>query len=220
VAAAGGGGAQARCRIVSGDESGDESGAVSVPRVPGSFALQPHPTGPVLPGWRVDVATRWSVRGLVAEYTLAVPAGRLALSPRSAVPAARDFLWKRTCGELFVGVRGEPGYIEFNFSPSGDWASYQFDGYRQNSRDRFWRGPPPEVRVMPGEGATRLIATVPYEAFQCLLRDELMPPLEAAFTLVLEDGLGDLSFWSLAHPRAEPEFHDRAGFVADFTVPE
>lgn len=199
---------------------GGGGGAVTPPRVPGAFALQPHPKTPVPPGWRVDVATRWSARGLVAEYTLAVPAGRLALPPRSASPAARDFLWKRTCGELFVGVRGEPGYIEFNFSPSGDWASYQFDGYRENSRDRPWRGPQPEVRIVPGEGATRLVATVPHEAFHCLLRDEVMPPLEAAFTLVLEDWLGALSFWSLAHPRAEPEFHDRAGFVADFTVTE
>lgn len=204
-----------------GGEGGGEGGVGgSAPRVPGAFALQPHPKTPVPSGWRVQVATRWSARGLVAEYTLAVPAGRLALPSRSAVPAARDFLWKRTCGELFVGVRGEPGYIEFNFSPSGDWASYQFDGYRENSRDRPWRGPQPEVRVVPGEGATRLVAAVPHEAFRCLLRDEVMPPLEAAFTLVLEDRVGALSFWSLAHPRAEPEFHDRAGFVADFTVPE
>ncbi|MFM7800430.1 MAG: DOMON-like domain-containing protein [Planctomycetota bacterium] len=199
------------------DGRGDGRGAAA--RVPGSFALQPHPRTPVPPAWRVDVATRWSARGLVAEYTLAVPAGRLALPPRSTVPAARDFLWKRTCGELFVGVRGEPGYIEFNFSPSGDWASYAFDGYRQNSRDRPWRGPQPEVRIVQHEDATRLVALVPHEAFHCLLRGDVMPPLEAAFTLVLEDRQGALSYWSIVHPRAEPEFHDRAGFVAEFTVP-
>lgn len=188
-------------------------------RVSGGFALQPHPRTPVPSGWRVDVATRWSSPGLVVEYTLAVPAGRVALPPRSAVPGVRDLLWKGTCGELFVGVRGEPGYIEFNFSPSGDWASYAFDGYRENGRGRSWHGPPPEVRVVQGEDATRLVATVPHEAFLCLQRDGLMPPLEASFTLVLEDLQGGLSYWSVAHPRAEPDFHDRAGFVADFEMP-
>ena len=199
---------------------GAAESSTSAPRVPGSFALQPHPTSWTPPGWEVNVATRWSTGALLIEYTLAVPAGRLMLPRRSAVPSARDFLWKRTCGELFVGVRGEPGYIEFNFSPSGDWASYAFDGYRENSRSRPWQGPTPEVRIMPGEGATRLVAVVPQQAFLCLLRDGRMPRLEAAFTLVLEADRGDLSFWSLAHPRAQPEFHDRAGFVAEFTVPE
>ena len=201
-----------------GDGAGDAAAVVA--RVPGAFPLRPHAATRVPPGWGVSIATRWSPGALLIEYTLAVPAGRIALPRRSAVPAARDFLWKRTCGELFVGVRGEPGYIEFNFSPSGDWASYAFDGYRENSRSRPWAGPSPEVRVMPGEGATRLVAVVPQQAFLCLQRDGRMPPLEAAFTLVLETDRGDISFWSIAHPRATPEFHDRAGFVADFTVPD
>ncbi|MFO0509478.1 MAG: DOMON-like domain-containing protein [Gammaproteobacteria bacterium] len=206
--------------VAAGVGDGAADRAASAPRVPGSFALRPHPTSWTPPGWEVNVATRWSAGALLVEYTLAVPAGRLMLPRRSAVPAARDFLWKRTCGELFVGVRGEPGYIEFNFSPSGDWASYAFDGYRENSRPRPWQGPTPEVRVMPGEGVTRLVALVPQQAFLCQQRDGRMPRLEAAFTLVLEADRGDLSFWSLAHPRAQPEFHDRAGFVADFTVPD
>ena len=120
-------------------------------------------------------------------------------------------------------MRAQP-LIESNVRPGGrqSWRSAatapQVDGsYWQ----RAWLdGPPPEVRIVPGEGATRIVATVPHEAFHCLLRDEAMPPLEAAFTLVLEDRSGALSFWSIAHPRAEPEFHDRAGFVADFTVME
>ena len=205
-----------------GDGAGGPDGAADrpPPRVPGSFALHPHPASRTPPGWAVDVATRWSAGALLVEYTLAVPAGRLMLPQRSAEPSARDLLWKRTCGELFVGVRGEPGYIEFNFSPSGDWASYAFDGYRENGRPRSWQGPTPGVRVMPGEGVTRLVAVVPQQAFLCLLRDGRMPRLEAACTLVLEADRGDLGYWSLAHPRAVPEFHDRAGFVADFTVPD
>ncbi len=190
------------------------------PTVPGRFALHPHPATPVSAAWSVGVATRWSPLGLVIEYSILVPAGRIVLPPRSRSPAARDFLWKRTCGELFVGVRGEPSYIEFNLSPSGDWASYAFDGYRENSRPRPWQGPSPEVRVLQGEGATRLMATVPHAAFHVLRRADPAATLQAGFTLVLETTPGDLSFWALAHPRAQPEFHDRDGFIADFTVSE
>ena len=35
----------------------------------------------------------------------------------------------------------------------------------------------------------------------------------------IETHLG-LSYWSLAHPRSQPEFHDRAGFVGGISVPE
>lgn len=196
------------------------NGASGVPRVPGAFALHKHPTSWTPPGWEVRVATRWAPHGLVVEYTLAVPAGRLVLPPRSTTPAARDLLWKHTCGEMFVGVRGEPGYIEFNFSPSGDWAAYAFDAYREGFRPLVWSGPPPEVRAVPGDGATRLVAIVPHQAFRSLQRAGAFPPLQAAFTLVLEADQGELSFWSLAHPRTEPEFHDRDGFIADFTVDE
>jgi|LakMenEpi03Aug12_release.lakeMendotaPanAssembly.Ray.scaffolds.fasta_scaffold90426_2 hypothetical protein len=190
------------------------------PTVPGRFALHPHPATPVRSTWSVEVSTHWSPLGLVIEYAIAVPAGRIVLPRRSESPAARDFLWKRTCGELFVGVRGEPSYIEFNLSPSGDWASYEFDGYRENSRPRPWQGPSPVVRVMQGEGATRLLATVPHAAFHVLRREDPAAALQAGFTLVLETTPGDISFWALKHPRAQPEFHDRDGFIADFTVSE
>ena len=181
--------------------------------------LQAHPSQPAPADWRVEVATRWSSRGLLLEYTLGVPAGRLVLPPKSAAPAARDFLWKRTCAEMFVGVRGEPGYLEFNFSPSGDWAAYAFDGYREGARDHGWDGPSPEVRMLPGEGATRLVATVPHAALRPLLRAAPGTVWETGITVVLESVYG-IGYWALAHPRTEPEFHDRAGFVAELVAPE
>jgi len=51
------------------------------------------------------------------------------------VPGARagrraDDLWKHTCFEAFVAADYTPGYFEFNFSPSLDWAAYRFADYR------------------------------------------------------------------------------------------
>lgn len=44
-----------------------------------------------------------------------------------------DGLWQHTCCEAFVARPGSPAYHEFNFSPSGQWANYAFNDYRQRS---------------------------------------------------------------------------------------
>ena len=40
-----------------------------------------------------------------------------------------DYLWEQNCLECFIGGQGN-AYIEINASPSGQYAVYQFDGYR------------------------------------------------------------------------------------------
>jgi hypothetical protein len=183
-----------------------------------------RPARPVSEDWRVEVAMRWSPRGLLLEYLFGVSAGRLRLPPRSAKPAARDLLWQRTCGELFLGVRGEPAYLEFNFSPSGDWAAYAFESPRAGGRTHEWRGPAPDVRVLPGDDASRLVVTLPQSALQALAR--AVPaaggaaPWDVGLAAVVETRPGLISHWALIHPRREPDFHDREGFVAQLCVPE
>ncbi len=46
----------------------------------------------------------------------------------------KDFLWEKTCVELFFFSKDNPSYWEFNFSPSQDWQAYFFTQYRQNRR--------------------------------------------------------------------------------------
>ena len=48
----------------------------------------------------------------------------------------RDGLWRHTCFEAFVAAPAGcgSGYVEYNFAPSGAWAIYRFDGYRQGMR--------------------------------------------------------------------------------------
>ena len=57
--------------------------------------------------------------------------------PSQAEPGRADDLWRHTCFEAFVGGEGG-GYWEFNLSPSGQWASYRFDAYREGMRS--WDG--------------------------------------------------------------------------------
>ena len=44
--------------------------------------------------------------------------------------AGLDDLWQHTCFELFIGAKNDAEYYEFNFSPSGEWAAYEFRNYR------------------------------------------------------------------------------------------
>ena len=45
-----------------------------------------------------------------------------------------DNLWKTTCFEIFWSHDGS-SYREFNLSPSGRWACYDFDGFREGMRN-------------------------------------------------------------------------------------
>ena len=42
----------------------------------------------------------------------------------------QDFLWNKTCFEIFIGVQDQDFYREINLSPSQAWQAYQFEEYR------------------------------------------------------------------------------------------
>jgi hypothetical protein len=155
-------------------------------------ALQLHPSSssPVT-AIRVSVARTGS--GLRAHYRIEGDLDRVRIPPPA--PARRaDGLWRHTCCELFVARKGSGAYQEFNFSPSGEWAAYAFDGYRKLARN---------LDVVP------------------LIRNFLDVELAEAeqgpigVTAVIEDTDGNLSYWALRHPAGRPDFHHRDGFALE-----
>jgi hypothetical protein len=86
------------------------------------------------------VMVEWRPKAGGLELTYRVEGRALAL-PASAVPARADNLWKTTCFELFLGQAGTT-YREFNFSPSGQWATYAFAAYRESGHDAPMPLPP------------------------------------------------------------------------------
>lgn len=169
--------------------------------------LHPHPAalpraaGPITAqvrardGWWL---LRWRVEG----------AARLIVPPFAGCGRA-DGLWRTTCFELFVG-RGDadpdPGYAEFNFSPSERWAAYDFAGYRAGMADRAM---PRDPVCTPRRGGQVLIFDVAVPAAA------LLPlPWRYGLSAVIEEEGGHLSYWALAHPAQRPDFHDPACFAA------
>ena len=126
--------------------------------------------------------------------------------PQAAAPVRKDDLWTTTCFEAFVET--PDGYVEFNLSPSGAWASYAFDGYRQGMR------PADQTATVAGlDGAEDQVA----------LEATIELPANArrlGLSAVIEAEGGSKTYWALAHPSERPDFHHPESFVVTLTPPE
>lgn len=126
--------------------------------------------------------------------------------PESRQPQRVAGLWEHTCFEVFVMTGTGPGYSEFNFSPSGEWAAYVFQRYREGMDLPMAVMPQPVSSHEPG----RLEVTAQIGQDVLPVGDSLRLGLSA----VIEHANGERSYWALGHPRATPDFHDAAAFTA------
>lgn len=133
--------------------------------------------------------------------------------PSAAVNARGDRLWRHTCFEAFIRASSDIGYYELNFSPSGQWAAYQFSGYRSGMRvAEEITGVPIEVRSSPDGCVLR--ASLDPDRFADLRPDRAW---RIGLTAVIEDASGELSYWALAHPPGKPDFHHADGFAYELS---
>ncbi|MDI6748033.1 MAG: DOMON-like domain-containing protein [Rhodocyclaceae bacterium] len=172
--------------------------------------LAGHPANPARLAQRIDVTlTGTSAGGLTLGYAIRGPTRTLRI-PTLHTPSSADALWRHTCCELFVSAANHTPYREFNFSPSGQSAVYDFLDYRQRATADP-RCTPPEIRVIQTEALLQL---------DVMLAEDALPPADAlriALAVVLEADDGSLGFWALAHPAGKPDFHHRAGFTLNHT---
>ncbi|MGC1522830.1 MAG: DOMON-like domain-containing protein [Steroidobacteraceae bacterium] len=147
---------------------------------------------------------------LVFQYSLEADMSRVRI-PASGSGGRADILWQHTCFEAFVAPTVGPGYYEFNFSPSLDWAVYRFSAYRDGmSPAEVGRAPEISVRrhddVLELQSAVRLGHILE-------LRDAR--ELRIALAAVVEDENGGLSYWGLRHAPGKPDFHHPSGFALE-----
>ncbi|HZF17002.1 MAG TPA: DOMON-like domain-containing protein [Steroidobacteraceae bacterium] len=166
-----------------------------------------HPKGASHETCSIRVAYRLgSDRMLDLRYLLKGPLGPIRV-PAARAPARADELWKQTCFEAFVAVDGSAAYFEFNLSPSTEWASYRFGSYRS---DRAVESAvsAPGITVDRSADRLQLDARLALDTIESLRGRNL----HLALAAVVESDSGTLSYWALAHPRAEPDFHHADGF--------
>ena len=119
-------------------------------------------------------------------------------------PERADELWRTTCFEAFLRPLGEEAYQEWNFAPSGKWASYQFSAYRENME-------PAEVGSDP---YIRLEDNFTWWALGATIAIPADTNWELGLSAVLEEKDGTKSYWALAHPTEKPDFHAPGCFAA------
>jgi hypothetical protein len=170
--------------------------------------LRLHPDSRCVAATRIEAdVARPRPGSLILSY---VVSGRISdLRLPAVITAARtDELWQHTCFEAFVHPSAGPGYYEFNFSPSTQWAAYQFSGYRNGMRVATEIGAPRIELRSSGESYTLQAA---------LELDGLSPPWRLGLSAVLEETNGRKSYWALAHPPGKADFHHADCFALELS---
>lgn len=153
---------------------------------------------------------------LTIAFLLSGDLEKVAIAPsksKAGIGAARgDRLWEQTCFEFFLAAGPKPTtntpYWEFNLSPSGDWNIFALDGYRRGLKEE-------DAISYLSFGVENKPESV------CLdLRDvdisrlvSLNQPLWLGVSAVIVLKTGVQTFWAIAHPRPEPDFHHPDSFV-------
>jgi hypothetical protein len=125
-----------------------------------------------------------------------------------------DGLWQHTCFEVFVALKEEAAYHEFNFSPSGEWAAYAFRDYRESTAPLAWDSDP-EIKVRCTENRLELEAAISVDC-----RPPMQPcaRLLVGLAAVIEEEGGVPSYWALKHPPGKPDFHHPESFALEIEI--
>ena len=168
------------------------------------FALRPFTAcGP----FAISGTISRSRTDLMITYNLTGPLNNLNIAPPADNPSRQWVLWEHTCFELFLGGQGAGGYWEWNLSPAGHWNVFRLNGYRQGIQEEpAFQALPFTVQRRPE--ALRLTLGIDLAAIVTANQ-----PLEVGLSAVLQPQNGRLSYWALTHHGAEPDFHNRDGFV-------
>lgn len=177
--------------------------------MPQPFRLIPHPAMPTTALEGITGHVERTPSALMLRFSLMGNLSYIRIPPRRA-PGFADNLWRHTCCEAFLRREDEPAYREFNFAPSGEWATYAF----ARTRERLPLDPTttaaldPHVTVCHGENRLDLDAVIRLDR---LALDAGNVTLGLA--AVVEDTSGNLSYWALRHPLDKPDFHHPDTFL-------
>ena len=143
-------------------------------------AIEPTPGG---------ARARFRVEGDIATIKI----------PPHAPSERTDDLWRTTCFEIFWRPTSGEAYREFNLSPSGRWAAYDFDRFREGMRD----APVASIALACSHDARSL-------TLEAEIAAALPNPARVALNAIIETRDGAMQFWALAFPPGAPEFHHEA----------
>jgi hypothetical protein len=172
-------------------------------------ALSAHPAYPSLVDSIGVEIERVSATLLRFRYRVEGEVGRIALPP-PASPLRTDNLWRTTCFEAFIAPMEGENYRELNFSPSSQWAAYDFASYRAGIV-QAWAPTPPDIRLDVEAGALELIVAMSLDLDPGSYR--------LGLSAVIEDKGGTKAFWAAGHAGSAPDFHHPSCFWLELPPP-
>lgn len=180
-----------------------------------NLVLKPHPesTSQAVSAVEANLSlTKGSE--ITVGYILRADLERLLIPPPQTA-CRSEGLWQHTCFELFIGAKNDVEYYEFNFSPSGEWATYEFRNYRDGSALDA-DGLEPAISVRRAADILELDARIRLNRLPGL---QLDVGLWLGLSAVIEDNHGQLSYWALKHPPGKPDFHHPDSFTFELPFP-
>ncbi|MBE9059625.1 DOMON-like domain-containing protein [cf. Phormidesmis sp. LEGE 11477] len=149
---------------------------------------------------------------LAIAYLLSGDLEKVAIAPLRSGSQRRDRLWEQTCFEFFLACGPTPTtntpYWEGNLSPSGDWNVFALERYRQNSQEEE------AISDLPFG-----VENKPDSLYLDLWELDISGlvgthrPLWLGISAVIVLKTGSQTFWAIAHPSSEPDFHHPNSFV-------
>jgi predicted GIY-YIG superfamily endonuclease len=154
----------------------------------------------------VAATLRITLRTFDLTFSVETESPTLVIPPE-AKAERKDGLWNTTCFEFFY-TSPDNGYVEYNFSPSTEWAAYSFSSYRTG--------------MTPCDVATPPVIGVFCEAKRFVLKASILAPAlptRVGLSSIIEETDGTKSYWALAHPPGEPDFHHPDCFELQLEAP-
>jgi hypothetical protein len=177
-----------------------------------NISLKCHEATPPFMTDSIDV--HWDVQQtgkLWLRFHVECDLGFIELPDPFEEPFRADDLWQTTCFEMFLREADASEYLEFNFSPSRNWAAYRFDDYRTGMRE--WPMTAPEIYLDMSDTHLALEVTIDLPGL-------ITAHTRAGLSSVIHES-GDIkSYWALKLPPGDPDFHHKDCFALKLAPPE
>ena len=172
-----------------------------------TFQLIPFPAS-ALPKFHITGEIERTENRLSIRYVVTGEIDSILLPTLVKSPSRKHDLWKATCFEFFIAIKDQPQYWEFNMSPSNNWNVYAMDAYRQvNMREEVaFTQLPFEFKKTNAE----ILLDISVDLNPILQHDQV---LQIGITTIIQTMDGNESYWALAHPGQQADFHLRDSFI-------
>jgi hypothetical protein len=176
------------------------------------FSLRPFRSAGKLPDFEITGSIGRHSDTLSISYALYGPLDGLILPAPADVRVRKNGLWEETCFEFFLGLKGPEHYWEFNLSPSGHWNVYRFKSYRQGMQEEpAFTSLPFSVQLC----SNSLLLSMALELDRVIPPEQASEVLQVGVSAVIRTIDGKTTYWALAHPGPQADFHRRDGFVIE-----